>query len=180
MINNSTMIDVTEQIIPNYHPRYFNDDESLELYNTCLHLMEEFIKENPTIITDPDFEEIFEENIQELMHLPFDFDIFYTTDAEEEMEQIIEQAKDDFRRLSEDFVEFRNRIVSKFKLKTWYKTPKDDNLIFLIDSFNPGNMSVKLNVKSKDTGLFKKLEIDEEQFNNFLYQYSLDDFENMY
>jgi len=95
MINNSTMIDVTEQIIPNYHPRYFNDDESLELYNTCLHLMEEFIKENPTIITDPDFEEIFEENIQELMHLPFDFDIFYTTDAEEEMEQIIEQAKDD-------------------------------------------------------------------------------------
>jgi len=95
MINNNTMIDVTEQIIPNDHPRYFNDDESLELYNTCIHLMEEFIKENPTIITDPDFEEIFEENIQELMHLPFDFDILYTTDAEEEMEQIIEQAKDD-------------------------------------------------------------------------------------
>jgi putative phage-type endonuclease len=95
MINNNTMIDVTEQIIPKDHPRYFNDDESLELYNTCIHLMEEFIKENPTIITDPDFEEIFEENIQELMHLPFDFDILYTTDAEEEMEQIIEQAKDD-------------------------------------------------------------------------------------
>jgi putative phage-type endonuclease len=95
MINNSTMIDVTEQIIPKDHPTYFNDDECLELYNTCIHLMEEFIKENPTIITDPDFEEIFEENIQELMHLPFDFDIFYTNDAEEEMEEIIEQAKYD-------------------------------------------------------------------------------------
>jgi hypothetical protein len=41
-------------------------------------------------------------------------------------------------------------------------------------------MSVKLNVKIRDTGLFKKLELDEEQFNNFLIQNSLFDLEDMY
>ena len=63
--------------------------------------------------------------------------------------------------------------------QTWYTNPKDDNIIFLIDSFDPGSMSVRLNVKTKDNGLFKQLRLDEEQFNNFLYQYSLDDYENM-
>jgi len=90
--NNSTMIDVTELIIPEECPKYFNDDEALELYHTCIYLMEEFIKENPTIITEPDFEDIFDENIEEIMHLLFEFDIFYNDDAEAEMEEIIEQA----------------------------------------------------------------------------------------
>ena len=80
----------------------------------------------------------------------------------------------------QDFVDFRNRVMSKFKLKTWYDNPKDNNIIFLIDSFDPGSVSVRLNVKTKDNGLFKQLVLDEEQFNNFLHQYSLDDYENMY
>ena len=87
------LIDVTDLIIPEEDPTYFNVDESLELYQTCIHLMEEFIKDNPTIITEPDFEDIFNENITELMHSHFETDIFYNDDAEDEMEDIIEQAK---------------------------------------------------------------------------------------
>ena len=41
---NTDLIDVTDQIIPEKDPKYFNDEESLELYQTCLSLMEEFIK----------------------------------------------------------------------------------------------------------------------------------------
>jgi hypothetical protein len=106
----------------------------------------------------------------------------FNNEVTRQFEKIIEklEEKSDEFFTVQDFVEFRNRVMSKYKMKAWYRTPKDDNLIFLIDSFNPGNMSVKLNVKSKGTGLYKKLELDEEQFNNFLYQYSLDDFENMY
>ena len=80
----------------------------------------------------------------------------------------------------QDFVEFRNRIVSKYKLKTWYDTPKDKNLIFFIESFNPDNMSVKLNVKDRETQLFKKIELDEEGFNNFLHQNTLFNLDDMY
>jgi hypothetical protein len=95
----------------------------------------------------------------------------------EKMKKKLEERSDEEYTV-QDYVDFRNRVISKFKLKTWYKTPKDDNLIFLIDSFNPGNMSVKLNIKTKDLGLYRTLELDEEQFNNFLYQYSLDGLEN--
>jgi putative phage-type endonuclease len=91
-----TLIDVTEQIIPEEQLKYFNDDESLELYQTCICLMEELIEEYPFIITEPDFDDFFDENIQELMVSQFDFDVFYTDDAEEELEEIIEETKNDF------------------------------------------------------------------------------------
>ena len=94
--NNTDLIDVTDQIIPEEEPKYFNDEESLELYQTCTYLMEEFIKEHPALVSEPDFEDIFDENIQELMHCHFDSDIFYTDDAENEMDEIIEHAKNDF------------------------------------------------------------------------------------
>ena len=102
----------------------------------------------------------------------------YVATQFEKISNKLDERSDEFFTV-QDFVEFRNRIVSKYKLKTWYGNPKDNNIIFLIDSFDPGSMSVRLNVKTKDNGLFKQLRLDEEQFNNFLYQYSLDDYENM-
>jgi len=90
------LIDITDKIIVEDVPKYFNDDESLELYQTCFDMMEEFIKENPKVITEPDFEDIFDENIEELMKSHFDSDLCYTEEAEEEMEEIIERAKTDF------------------------------------------------------------------------------------
>ena len=90
------MIDVTDLIIPEEDPKYFNDEESLELYQICTYLMEEFIIDYPTLISEPDFHDIFDENITEIMHSHFDYDIFYTDDAEDEMEEIIEHAKNDF------------------------------------------------------------------------------------
>ena len=102
----------------------------------------------------------------------------YVAHQFEKISNKLDERSDEFFTV-QDFVEFRNRIVSKYKLKTWYDNPKDNNIIFLIDSFDPGSMSVRLNVKTKDNGLFKQLRLDEEQFNNFLHQYSLDDYENM-
>jgi len=93
-----TLIDVTDQIIPEENPKFFNDEESFELYQTCIHLMDEFIKDNPKIISEPDFDDIFDDNIKELMQSHFDYDVFYNEEAEEEMDEIIEQAKSDFFR----------------------------------------------------------------------------------
>ena len=90
------LIDITDTIIPETEVQYFNDDEFLELYETCLYLMEEFIQDCPTFVSEPDFEDMFDENIQELMHSQFEFDIFYTEDAEDEINNIIEYAKDEF------------------------------------------------------------------------------------
>ena len=60
----------------------FTEEESIELYETIIHMMEEFIKNNQKIITEPDFDDIFDENIKELIEAHFDNDILYTDDAE--------------------------------------------------------------------------------------------------
>jgi len=111
----------------------------------------------------------------------FDLESF-NREVERQFEKIIEKLdeKSEEEYTVQDFVDFRNRIVSKYKLKTWYENPKDKNLIFMIDSFNPDNMSVKLNIKDKESGLFKKIELEEEQFNNFLYQNTLFNLDDMY
>jgi len=96
MEQNFTLTDILDIIKPDENARYFTEEESFDLYLTCLHLMELFIDDNPTIITEPDFEEIFDEHIIELMNSHFEDDIFYNDDAEEELEDIIEHAKTDF------------------------------------------------------------------------------------
>ena len=92
----NTLYDITELIVVDENISFFNEEENIELYQMCLHLMDEFINENPTIITEPEFEEFFDEDISELVHLHFDFDLFYNDDVEEEIDDIIERAKCDF------------------------------------------------------------------------------------
>ena len=67
--------------------------------------MEEFIKNNPKLITEPDFEDIFEDNINELMYAQFEDDIFFNDDAEDELDEIIEEATCDFFK---DFMPIRS------------------------------------------------------------------------
>jgi hypothetical protein len=90
------LTDCLDTIIAVDEPTFFNEEECIELYDTCLHIMEEFIKYNTNVIAEPDFDEEFDENIEELMHSLFESNVFYTEDAKEEMEDIIEKCKDDF------------------------------------------------------------------------------------
>jgi putative phage-type endonuclease len=93
---NFDLLDCSDEIIPDENIKYLSEEDELELYEMCSYLMYEFIEQYPTIITDPNFEEIFEENINELVHLHFVDSIHYTEDAEEEVDEIIEHCKDDF------------------------------------------------------------------------------------
>ena len=76
--------------------QYFSEEDALDLYDNCIYLMEEFLKDDPTIVSDPDFDEIFDENIKELMNALFEDDLFFNDDAEDELDEIILEAKTDF------------------------------------------------------------------------------------
>lgn len=76
--------------------QYFSEEDALDLYDNCIYLMEEFIKDDPTIVSDPDFDDIFDENIKELMNALFEDDLFFNEDAEDELDEIISEAKSDF------------------------------------------------------------------------------------
>ena len=67
---------IIDEIVPDKEAPFFSIEEALELYSTCVWVMEEFIRNNHKIITDADFEEIFNDNMDELMASHFDNDIF--------------------------------------------------------------------------------------------------------
>ena len=96
MIYNFDLIDCLDEIIPENDTKYLSEDDELELYDMCIYLMSELIENNPTLITDPNFNELFEENIHELVHSHFMDSVYYTEDAEEEIDELIEYSKTDF------------------------------------------------------------------------------------
>lgn len=93
---NFNLPDCLEEIIPNENVKYLSDEDEVELYEMCIYLMYEFIQQNPTIITEPNFEEIFDDDINEIIHLHFIDSIHYTEDAEEEVDEVIQHCKNDF------------------------------------------------------------------------------------
>lgn len=73
------------------------DIDSMELYLTCIHLMEEFIDSHPFIITEPNFAELFDESVEELISETLTHhEFFIDENTEEEIDDIIQWAKDDF------------------------------------------------------------------------------------
>lgn len=109
------------------------------------------------------------------------FDIkSFNNEVERQFEKIIEKLEeqsDEFYTIK-DYVEFKNRITSKYKLKTWYQSPKDENIKFMINSLEWPSMTIKMMVNDSRSPYGKNIDLDEEGFNNFLYQYSLDGLEN--
>lgn len=109
------------------------------------------------------------------------FDIkSFNNEVERQFEKIIEKLEeqsDEFYTIK-DYVEFKNRITSKYKLKTWYQSPKDENIKFMINSLEWTSMTIKMMVNDSRSPYGKNIDLDEEGFNNFLYQYSLDGLEN--
>lgn len=108
---------IIDEITADDDVTFFNNDDALELYNTCLYLMEEFIKKNPKLITDPDFDDIFEDNINELMYSQFEDDIFFNDAAEEELDDIILEATCDFFK---DFMPIRSYEDARILLEPDY------------------------------------------------------------
>jgi hypothetical protein len=102
--------------------------------------------------------------------------------VERQFEKIVEiiEEKNESEYTVKDYLDFRNRVEAKFKIKTWYETPKDKDIIFSIKEFNPANMTVKLSIKDRGTQLIKDIEMNEETFVQFLYQPSLFKLEDMY
>lgn len=75
---------------------FFSPDEEPKFIDMCLHLMYDFMDDNPTAISDPDFQEAMIENVKELlsMYTEFDFDnnILLNEDDEDDFDELIDVA----------------------------------------------------------------------------------------
>lgn len=89
------LVDCLNEIVPE-NLKYLSDEEEIELYELCQHMMDEYVGQNYLIFSDEDFSEEFDENIHELIHSMFDDDIYYTDEFQDEINEIIQHAKNDF------------------------------------------------------------------------------------
>ena len=87
MNKNIDLEDILDKIVAD-DSDYINEPE--DFIETLLHTMELYIRENPKEVSDPDFEEEFEENIRDLVNIQLEDHLtFYN---EEEFDDFLEEA----------------------------------------------------------------------------------------
>ena len=80
---------IIDFIVPIEEPNFVGDYEE-ELVNTTLQLMYEYIEENPTAISEPDFHETMMEEIREIFLIHFQNNHFFNDNDEEDIDEVLE------------------------------------------------------------------------------------------
>jgi len=126
-----------------YEEDFFDENNTEEFIETLLLLMDEYISENPTAISEPDFHETFLENIKSLFFTQFDDELKSNdNDLEDDLNIIIDEALKLFystiipeRSLTESIILYKpdiNYVTSKIeylkslpqpsqRTKEWYE-----------------------------------------------------------
>ena len=87
------IIDTIEEV---EEPSIFTEKNTLELIETALHLMNLYVEENPTAISEPDFQEYFLEEIKDIFYAQFE-DHFWCFDyVEDVLDDLLEEAQNIF------------------------------------------------------------------------------------
>lgn len=89
--------DVSAEIIPREEDELFHQEShAVDFIETALHLMDIYVKENPTAISDPNFEEDFKESIQEILLIQLEDQIYLDELTEEDISNLIDDALEIF------------------------------------------------------------------------------------
>jgi hypothetical protein len=96
----------------------------------------------------------------------FDKDSF-NNEVERQLDSIIEKLEDDVN--VTEFLEFRKRILSKYKIDVWYELPKDKKKSFKIKEFDKDDMTVSVEMRTPE-GRFETKKYPEENFYYLLHQ----------
>ena len=65
--------DILNTLVFEDEPTIFDEDNTLELMETALHLMEEYVIDNPSAISEPDFHEDLLEEIKDIFYIYYIF-----------------------------------------------------------------------------------------------------------
>ena len=68
--------DILHTLVFEDEPTIFDESNTIELMETALHLMEEYVIDNPSAISDPDFHEDLLEEIKDIFYIQFEEQIF--------------------------------------------------------------------------------------------------------
>jgi len=84
---------IIDNIIPEEDPLFFIDEENtIDFIEVAIELMDIYIEENPTAISEPDFYECFVDSIREIFFIQFEEHIYLNEDIEDDMNDILDDA----------------------------------------------------------------------------------------
>jgi len=86
--------DILEELVFEDEPTIFDEGSALDLIESALHLMIDYMNQHPTAITEPDFHDEMLEEVQELFYIQFEH--IMTDWVEEDLEDILDDAFDIF------------------------------------------------------------------------------------
>jgi putative phage-type endonuclease len=84
--------DILDTLVFEDEPSIFTEDYALELFETAFDLMEEYIQENPTVMSEPNFDEILLEEIKEMFYIQFEDQILESDFIEDDLNDLLEDA----------------------------------------------------------------------------------------
>jgi putative phage-type endonuclease len=89
------LTDILNDIIPEEEPLFFIDEEStIDFIEAALLIMDNYIEENPTAVSEPDFYDSFVDSVKELFLIQFEEHIYLNEDIEDDMDDILSDAFD--------------------------------------------------------------------------------------
>jgi len=87
---NFDLEDILDTLIFEDEPTIFTEDTILELIETTFYLIEDFLNDNPHIISEPDFKEIIFEEVKEMICIQFEEHILDSDYVEDDFNYIFE------------------------------------------------------------------------------------------
>jgi putative phage-type endonuclease len=84
--------DVLDTLVFEEEPSIFKEEYAVELVETALYLMEEYMDENPNVIADPNFHEILLEEIKDMFYIQLENHILDSDYVEDDMNDLLEDA----------------------------------------------------------------------------------------
>lgn len=84
--------DITDNLVFEDPPSIFDEETTIELIETAFHLMDEYMENNPTAITEPTFHEDLFEEIFDLFCAQLEDHIYIEEQLEHDMHELLEEA----------------------------------------------------------------------------------------
>jgi|688.fasta_scaffold02223_19 putative phage-type endonuclease len=138
--------DILDTLVFEDEPSIFTEEYALDLIETALQLMEEYMNDNPSLISEPDFHDILLEEIKDFFYLQMEDHILESDYIEDDMNDLLEEAF--------------NIYITTFHTERSIKT--DENLSdFKIEHFDSTNSEenciLENNIKSEIQNKIQKL-----------------------
>lgn len=111
-----SLTNILDTLVFEDEPSIFTDEYALDLVQTALYLMDEFVKDNPQIISESDFHEIVLEEMKELFYIQMEEQIEHSYDPEEMEDDMNELLEDAFQIFITSFYPERSINTNEYKV----------------------------------------------------------------